>query len=182
MITKEQLTEDVLSGLTVKEIQDKYDCSRSTVYAYKSQYGLNGLSPNSNKTSRTEDIKQCNICLISKPLDKFYSNGYSSTGKVKYKAACGICETKKRNAKFYEYIQEYLALSGIEYKCCRCGYTNIFGSLDFHHRNPEEKDFEMSRVPRTISFDTFMSEVAPEIDKCDILCPNCHRLEHLIMG
>lgn len=179
---KETLTQDILSGLTVKQIQDKYSCSRSKVYYYKTLYELNGLSPNSKKSFRETGIKQCNICGKDKPLDNFYSNGFTPNGTQKYKAACSICETKKRAANFYSYVVEYLSISNKEYKCCKCGYTNIFGSLDFHHRDPKEKDFELSQVYKTLSFDKFIEEVAPEIDKCDILCPNCHRLEHLTVG
>ena len=182
MIDKESLTQDVLGGLSVKQIQEKYSCSRSTVYYYKTMYDLKGLSPNSRKAFRNTGLKTCNICNEEKSLDYFYSNGCTSTGKRKYKAACSKCETSKRNAIFYSYLLEYLKVSNREYRCCRCGYTNIFGSLDFHHRNSEDKEFEISRVNKTISFNRFIEEVAPEIDKCDILCPNCHRLEHLIVG
>lgn len=179
---KKELTQDVIAGLTVKQIQDKYNCSRSKVYYYKTLYGLNGLSPNSKKNFREDLEKQCNICQTVKPLSEFYSNGYSSTGKVKYKAACRPCEQNKRTSGFYGYILEYLNISNREYKCNRCGYTNIFGSLDFHHKNPAEKEFALSNADKTMSFDRFMAEVAPEIDKCEILCPNCHRLEHLVVG
>ena len=179
---KENLTQDVLAGLTVKQIQDKYSCSRSKVYYYKTLYELNGLSPNSKKAIREDTEKQCNICNEIKPLSEFYSNGYSTTGKVKYKPACRTCENHKRISGFYSYIIEYLSITNREYKCTRCGYTNIFGSLDFHHKNPTEKEFALSNADKTMSFDRFMQEVAPEIDKCEILCPNCHRLEHLTVG
>lgn len=179
---KDALTKDILLGLTVKELQEKYNCSRSKVYYYKKLYNLNGLSPNSKKSFRNTGIKTCTVCNEQKTLENFYSNGFSSAGTRKYKAACSTCEMKKRSNNFYNYISEYLNISNKEYRCCKCGYTNIFGALDFHHRDPKLKDFEVSEANKSMSFDTFMDTIAPEIDKCDILCPNCHRLEHLKMG
>ena len=53
--------------------------------------------------------------------------------------------------------------------CMMCGYNRCIASLDFHHRNPEEKDFRLSDgKPR--KWDT----VQKELDKCDLLCKNCH--------
>ena len=43
--------------------------------------------------------------------------------------------------------------------------------LDFHHINPNEKEFNMIQVCRSFS------RIAIEICKCTILCANCHRME-----
>jgi len=63
----------------------------------------------------------------------------------------------------------------IDYKggrCMRCGYNKCVAALHFHHRNPNEKDFGISA--KTKSFDVMKLEV----DKCDLLCSNCHAEEH----
>jgi hypothetical protein len=65
----------------------------------------------------------------------------------------------------------------IEYKggkCQRCGYSKDHPSVyDFHHRNPEEKEFGISKR-LTYSFERLKKEV----DKCDLLCKNCHAEVH----
>ena len=43
---------------------------------------------------------------------------------------------------------------------------------DFHHRTPNEKDFEISQRLYILSFE----ELTAEADKCDLLCANCHRI------
>jgi hypothetical protein len=54
--------------------------------------------------------------------------------------------------------------------CGRCG--NSDGRvLDFHHRNPGEKLFTISNR-RTLGEKTILAE----IEKCDVLCANCHRI------
>jgi hypothetical protein len=49
-------------------------------------------------------------------------------------------------------------------------------ALDFHHRNPKEKRFNISVAVahRDIPDD----EIRAEIAKCDVLCRNCHAKLH----
>jgi hypothetical protein len=66
----------------------------------------------------------------------------------------------------------------IEYKggkCQRCGYCKDFASVyHFHHRDASQKDF-------TISSKTWALErLKAEVDKCDLLCGNCHSEVHEI--
>lgn len=44
---------------------------------------------------------------------------------------------------------------------------------DFHHINREEKDKNISTLIN-LSLDAFWEE----INKCELLCANCHRMEH----
>lgn len=58
-------------------------------------------------------------------------------------------------------------------KCERCPETHI-ACLEFHHRNPAEKDFLLSVAVAKYSLDRIKAEAA----KCDVLCSNCHRKHH----
>ena len=61
-------------------------------------------------------------------------------------------------------------------------YRNL-GLTGFHHVNPEDKLFSIGAPPsKTPSQETFDEVIVPELDKCMLLCPNCHRQEHLLMG
>lgn len=60
--------------------------------------------------------------------------------------------------------------------CVKCGEDHL-ACLEFHHRDPEQKDFQLSDVHNK----RFCSKrIQKEIDKCDVLCANCHRKEHWI--
>lgn len=59
-------------------------------------------------------------------------------------------------------------------KCQVCGYNKCVGALEFHHINSEEKDFGVSAKGYTRSWD----KVREEIDKCVLVCANCHREIH----
>ncbi len=59
-------------------------------------------------------------------------------------------------------------------KCMKCGYNKYPEVLEFHHKNPSEKDFSISRKGHCRSW----QRVGEEIKKCDLLCANCHREIH----
>lgn len=59
-------------------------------------------------------------------------------------------------------------------KCCRCDLKD-FRVLDFHHRDPKEKDMEVSNLVR-LGF--AKAKIMKEVEKCDVLCANCHRIVH----
>lgn len=64
----------------------------------------------------------------------------------------------------------------IEYKggCCeRCGFTGNRACFDFHHIGG--KDFVWTKL-RLRAWDSVLAE----LDRCELLCANCHRLEHTI--
>lgn len=56
-------------------------------------------------------------------------------------------------------------------RCVICGYDKCPAAFDFHHLDPDEKDFEVSSK-------TTWEAVAPELRKCVLLCSNCHREVH----
>lgn len=64
----------------------------------------------------------------------------------------------------------------IEYKggkCERCGYNKSMRALEFHHLDPSEKDFGISKqINRNIN------DLKKEVDKCILLCSNCHAEIH----
>ena len=60
-------------------------------------------------------------------------------------------------------------------KCERCSYDRVVEVLEFHHRDPSQKDFGISEKGYTRSWE----RVRREIDKCALLCANCHRELHV---
>jgi hypothetical protein len=60
-------------------------------------------------------------------------------------------------------------------KCSECGYKKNISSLHFHHTNPEEKEFQLDA--RTLS-NKSMNLLLIEVEKCILLCSNCHGEKH----
>ena len=60
-------------------------------------------------------------------------------------------------------------------RCNLCGYKEHPEILQFHHRNKELKRFQLS----TGNLGSYKWEtILEEIDKCNLICPNCHSLIH----
>ena len=55
-------------------------------------------------------------------------------------------------------------------KCVKCGSTE---ALEFHHRVPAEKSFTVSK-----GWSQTSDVLAAELEKCDLLCDVCHKIEH----
>ncbi len=78
-----------------------------------------------------------------------------------------VHERKERLWEFYHQLKATL-------ECARCG-ENHPATLQFHHRDPQEKDFNLSEAVREgYSIERIKREVA----KCIVLCANCHAKEH----
>ena len=59
-------------------------------------------------------------------------------------------------------------------KCSRCSYDKCIKALEFHHTDPNEKDFNIAYKGYTRAWE----KVKIELDKCVLLCANCHREIH----
>jgi hypothetical protein len=59
-------------------------------------------------------------------------------------------------------------------KCIVCGYCKeIPRAYDFHHRDPKGKEFAISNYTVLNT-----GKLKEEVDKCDLLCKNCHAELH----
>lgn len=59
-------------------------------------------------------------------------------------------------------------------KCNICGYKKCKRALVFHHIDPKTKSFGISARGFTRSWE----KIKKELDKCIILCSNCHMEIH----
>lgn len=114
------------------------------------------------------ELKYCNYCKESKPLSEFYQRR-GKKGGSSYCKPCTSSEALLRQRKFKAKCIEYKGG-----KCEICGYNKFQGALEFHHRDPTQKDFQLSKAKSW----TFNERVKNELDKCQILCSNCHKELH----
>jgi len=74
---------------------------------------------------------------------------------------------------------EYKGVNG----CIICGYNECVASLEFHHKDPKDKLFLISNKSHYYkSIESLKIEIEKEINKCDVLCSNCHAESHLNDG
>ena len=54
--------------------------------------------------------------------------------------------------------------------CAICGYNKCDNALDFHHTNPQDKKFGINICNMGFA----EKRIAEELNKCILLCKNCH--------
>ena len=89
------------------------------------------------------------------------------TRTYKDRAASNKVAVKKRRKKKKELAIQYKGG-----KCAICGYSKYNGALEFHHL--ESKDFGLGMSGLTRSWERTKNE----LDKCLLVCSNCHREIH----
>ena len=95
---------------------------------------------------------------------------------------------KRKDTRTYADRKEYLIKAvarrratirtmSLSYKggmCRICGYDRCARALSFHHRDPRKKDFGLAAKGLTRSWE----KTKRELDKCILLCANCHMEVH----
>lgn len=97
------------------------------------------------------------------PRNKEKQQAYFQANKAEY---------KKRARKTKEKLME-LVNAIKDAPCMDCGQKFPPYVMDFDHRDPKTKEASVSHmVGRQSSFEL----VVAEIEKCDLVCSNCHRI------
>lgn len=119
--------------------------------------------------NRKTQMITCRQCQTDKEEDQFFR-----ASKKKY--IDRICKTcKNQNLKKRRFEQR---LRIIEYKGGKCERCDVVGSpaiYDLHHRDPAKKEFQVN----TKNLHKW-EHIVDEIDKCHLLCANCHREVHFL--
>lgn len=77
--------------------------------------------------------------------------------------------TKERTRRLKKWFRNYKQ----KLSCEECGESHR-ACLDFHHKG--EKEIEVSKL--VSRYNTSKDRILEEIEKCDVLCANCHRKRH----
>lgn len=81
---------------------------------------------------------------------------------------CGSCFTAEKRV-----ARKNAAVERFGGKCMVCGFSQYKTALCFHHINPELKAFEISA-----NWGVSETTMSLELDKCIMLCANCHHAHH----
>ncbi len=132
--------------------------------------------------------KVCSKCRVDKPISDFGRLSKSKDGlghrckqcsrdlgKNQYANKKDECLERSKN-RCSEILPVNTNLLNVykREKGCRYCPENDPIALDMHHRDPDEKKFGIaSRIG-----DTRWVVLIKEIEKCDVICSNCHRKLH----
>jgi predicted HNH restriction endonuclease len=104
---------------------------------------------------------KCKRCKCEKDYTEFYPRRDSVYSYCKQCSAEITIERQRKNKK--------QAIDYLGGKCRICGYDKCQQALQFHHKDPKEKDFEIGK-----SHGKVFKNIKDELDKCILLCSNCH--------
>ena len=173
-----------LQGLSMMKIGTELRLSLATIQLYCKKFdpeNKNSLTKKINENIKNEIIKYYLTCLNLNKTSKYFPQFSKITIRTHLKNSGlyidrkQIIDKPKTNSKRVINWKKDKKLKLIEYKggtCIRCGYKNCYKALEFHHLDPNKKDFSISS--NSFSFE----KMKIESDKCVLLCANCHREYH----
>lgn len=115
-----------------------------------------------------EGQRVCYQCHNPKSIEQFVKSTSEPSG---YSWLCKKCASDNTTAHQKTHKQKCLAYKGG--KCQVCGYDKCARALQFHHVDPNGKDFCIATY-RCRAWET----VKAELDKCLLVCSNCHAEIH----
>lgn len=173
------ISNDYNSGLSYQDLHKKYGISSGAINKAKKRGDIvprtisDGLKNRYNHTPKTltnfGTHRLCKCCKEEKELKDFR---IANIGKQKYyRWICFSCERVTLDERRNQYKKDYISYKKT-LKCNRCGNTD-YRVLQFHH-NDGNKEFNVSSKAGQRKLESLMEEIM----KCEVLCSNCHIIEH----
>lgn len=175
-MNKEEIIALITKGYSQREIASELNVSQTNLRYWLNKFNIKTKKQKFNRGGNFDiisNLKKCPKCNKIKNHNEFYPNR-GSKRKLKIGGYCKSCNnlyTVERLRKIKEKMIQYKGGS-----CERCNLiadNKNYCVFDFHHNNPIEKDINFSRI----KYQSW-KVIQKEIDKCSLLCSNCHRITH----
>lgn len=163
-ITKELLEAKIAKGFSIGQIAVQIGKSKTATNHHFKKHNLKTLA----QEREEQGLKYCPCCKEIKSIDEFYKR----RGKEGGSTYCKMCTNADSSTR-----QVNLKQKCVDYKggaCEICGYDKCIASLEFHHIDSSKKDFQIS----DFKSHAFSEKIKKELDKCMLLCRNCHGETH----
>ncbi len=163
-IDKAVLERLVSEGLTVPAIAARLGYPASLVRSRLRHHGLQTRGVDNRQRARVafaRGDRQVDLVCAAHGTVPHVLEGRGSYRCMRCRAA-QVIEHRRR-------LKQLLVAEGGG-ACVICGYARCVGALQFHHVDPAQKSFALSRAGVTRSVARARAEAA----KCVVLCANCH--------
>lgn len=149
-----------------------FKVSDSTIGWWLQQYKLQTVNGSNKRAIRKPHCQHCG----TKTSKNFYYGR---------KSCCNKCWSKKHNAAFTPRRRErrttlkYAAVQAKGGCCQKCGYRKNLAALQFHHPDRAYKHEDWHMLFRQVAHSSkHIKTLAAQLEKCELLCANCHAEEH----
>lgn len=141
--------------------------------------------------SKTCSVSRCD----NKPLAKGFCNGHylrfrknlNLDSPIRKQEIGRVCSREGCNNKHYgnnlcvkhwrvwnRYETKLKLIDMLGGVCNKCKQSFHPAAFDFHHLDPSKKEFAITTAFQNMPFE----KIYQEVQKCILLCANCHRIEH----
>jgi len=160
------------NGSSIYDISKKYKKGYSTIRYWLLKYNIktnDAKTRDINNKNKNKTEKPCVCCNVIKQNSDFYTTGGSRS-----RGYCKTCLSKYHQDRIRKVKIKMVLYKGGECERCHLKLNNSHYSVfDFHHLDPTTKDPNFDRI-KFQKWETIKNE----IDKCELLCSNCHRITH----
>lgn len=124
---------------------------------------------------RAESKQRCTRCKVVQPLSAFHQNiSNNKNGREGYNRWCKECRSRYQSERIEAKRTHWIDLAGGA--CQHCGWNLYSVCLEFHHVNGDDKEWSPGKLIMSRPIDS--EDVRSELDKCALLCANCHQAIH----
>jgi transposase len=157
--SKEEMERLLAAGLSQREVANRLERSLATIRHWMKRYELKPAPRRKRVTKEAprEMLSRCN---------RHGETSFVREGRGYYRCKrCRVEATVRRRHRVKRMLVE--EAGG---QCILCGYSRCVRALEFHHLDPETKQFELGYRGCTRS----LASLRAEASKCVLLCSNCH--------
>jgi DNA-binding transcriptional ArsR family regulator len=152
----------VADGFSIAVIATELDVSKSTV-----RYWLRRLGLQTRRATNSSGAAVQGGVTMACPKHGLTTFHARSDGGGYRCGKCSSLAVMNRRRKI-----KRLLVTESGGKCSICGFAGHPAALQFHHRDPKQKDFQLGHPALTRSLERMRAEAS----KCVLLCANCHSM------
>jgi transposase len=156
---KDELERLLRLGMSLREIAKEMDRSLATIRHWMRKFQLR---PSPHRHGIPPDKRR----LATSYCRRHGRTEFVLEGRGSYRCKrCRVEATVRRR-----HLLKRILVEEAGGKCILCGYSRCVRALEFHHLDPQTKEFELGQRGLTRS----LAALRAEASKCVLLCSNCH--------
>jgi transposase-like protein len=164
VIAREELEELVAEGISIRAMAERLGVSYTTVRHWLRRYEI--ATPRARRLAETAPARAAGAEMTEANCPVHGLTTFVRRGSDGFR--CRLCRAGAVHRRRREIKRMLVEEAGGA--CVLCGYDALLGGLHFHHLDPTEKTFALSRHGVTRS----LAAARAEASKCALLCSNCH--------